>query len=123
MCIRDSIWVDQDGKRFVNEKGLDNHTCLYAVNQMDPIRHRYPRIPCYLIMDEKARKAGPICGGATSGYALNRENYKWSKDNSAEIESGVLIKADSLKELAKKINVPGETLEALSLIHICRWKV
>ena len=78
------IWVDQDGKRFVNEKGLDNHTCLYAVNQMDPIRHRYPRIPCYLIMDEKARKAGPICGGATSGYALNRENYKWSKDNSAE---------------------------------------
>ena len=83
---------------------------------MDPIRHRYPRIPCYLIMDEKARKAGPICGGATSGYALNRENYKWSKDNSAEIESGVLIKADSLKELAKKINVPGETLEAT--VHV-----
>ena len=102
------IWVDQDGKRFVNEKGLDNHTCLYAVNQMDPIKHRYPRIPCWLIMDEKARKAGPICGGATSGYALNRENYKWSKDNSAEIKSGILIQAATIRELAEKIKVPAD---------------
>ncbi|MDO4936399.1 MAG: FAD-binding protein [Sutterellaceae bacterium] len=111
------IWVDQDGKRFVNEKGLDNHTCLYAVNQMDPIRHRYPRIPCYLIMDEKARKAGPISGGATSGYALNREGYKWSRDNSAEVESGVLVKADTIAELAKKINVPEDALVA----SVDRW--
>ena len=111
------IWVDQDGKRFVNEKGLDNHTCLYAVNQMDPIKHRYPRIPCWLIMDEKARKAGPICGGATSGYALNRENYKWSKDNSAEIKSGILIQAATIRELAEKIKVPADTLEAT----VNRW--
>lgn len=106
------IWVDQDGKRFVNEKGLDNHTCLYAVNQMDPIKHRYPRIPCWLIMDEKARKAGPICGGATSGYALNREHYKWSNDNSAEIQSGIIIQAATIRELAEKIKVPADTLEA-----------
>lgn len=106
------IWVDQDGKRFVNEKGLDNHTCIYAVNQMDPIRHRYPRIPCYLIMDEKARKTGPISGGATSGFALNREGYKWSADNSAEIASGVIIKADSIAELAEKIKVPADALTA-----------
>lgn len=111
------IWVDQDGKRFVNEKGLDNHTCLYAVNQMDPIKHRYPRIPCWLIMDEKARKAGPISGGATSGYALNRENYKWSSDNSAEIASGVIIQAASIRELAEKIKVPADALEAT----VNRW--
>ncbi len=111
------IWVDQDGKRFVNEKGLDNHTCLYAVNQMDPIKHRYPRIPCWLVMDEKARKAGPISGGATSGYALNREGYKWSTDNSAEIESGVIIKAATIRELAEKIKVPADTLEAT----VKRW--
>lgn len=111
------IWVDQDGKRFVNEKGLDNHTCLYAVNQMDPIKHRYPRIPCWLIMDEKARKAGPISGGATSGYALNREHYKWSSDNSAEIKSGILIQAATIRELAEKIKVPADTLEAT----VTRW--
>lgn len=111
------IWVDQDGKRFVNEKGLDNHTCLYAVNQMDPIKHRYPRIPCFLIMDEKARKTGPISGGATSGYALNREGYKWSSDNSVEIEKGIIIKAQTIRELAEKIKVPADALEAT----VKRW--
>ena len=103
------FYVDQDGKRFTSEK-MDNHTCIYAVNYLDAIHHRYPRIPCYVVFDEKARLRGPIIGGATSGYALNRENYKWSKDNSAEIEKGVIVKADTIEELAKKIGVPEENL-------------
>ena len=112
MLAPSHIWVDQDGKRFVNEKGIDSHTCLYAVNQMDPVKHRYPRIPAYLIFDEKARQNGPIVGGATSGYALNREGYKWSKDNSAEIESGIIVSAPTIRELAEKIGVPADALEA-----------
>ena len=103
------IYVDQDGKRFANEK-MDNHTCIYGVNVLDPIKHRYPRIPCFVVFDEAARVRGPIIGGATSGYALNRENYKWSKDNSAEIEKGVIVSAPTIEELAKKINVPAENL-------------
>ena len=65
----------------------------------------------------RARKAGPICGGATPGYALNRENYKWSKDNSAEVKSGILIQATTIRELAEKIKVPADTLEAT----VNRW--
>ena len=103
------IYVDQDGKRFANEK-MDNHTCIYGVNVLDPIKHRYPRIPCFVVFDEAARVRGPIIGGATSGYVLNRENYKWSKDNSAEIEKGVIVSAPTIEELAKKINVPAENL-------------
>lgn len=103
------FYVDQDGKRFCNEK-MDNHTCIYAVNYLDAIKHRYPRIPCYVVFDEKARKRGPIVGGATSGYAINRENYKWSKDNSAEIEKGVIVSAPTIEELAVKIGVPAENL-------------
>lgn len=106
------IWVDQDGKRFVNEKGLDNHTCLLAVDNFDSITHRYSRIPCYVIFDEAARKRGPITGGATSGYAINREGYVWSKDNSAEVASGVIKKADTLEALAKLIKVPAANLKA-----------
>lgn len=68
--------------------------------------------PALVIFDEEARKRGPIIGGATSGYALNRENYKWSKDNSAEIEKGVIVSAPTIEELAKKINVPAENLVA-----------
>lgn len=63
-----------------------------------------------VVFDEAARVRGPIIGGATSGYALNRENYKWSKDNSAEIEKGVIVSAPTIEELAKKINVPAENL-------------
>ncbi|MCF0254345.1 MAG: FAD-binding protein [Duodenibacillus sp.] len=105
------FYVDQDGKRFQSEK-MDNHTCIYAVNYLDAIKHRYPRIPCYVIFDEKARQRGPIVGGATSGYAINRENYKWSKDNSAEIEKGVIVSAPTIEELAQKIGVPAENLAA-----------
>ena len=104
------FYVDQDGKRFCNEK-MDNHTCIYAVNYLDAIKHRYPRIPCYVVFDEKARKRGPIVGGATSGWAINRENYKWSRDNSAEIEKGVIVSAPTIKALAEKIGVPAENLE------------
>lgn len=111
MLAPSHIYVDQDGKRFVNEK-MDNHTCIYGVNLLDAIKHRYPRIPCYVIFDEEARKRGPIIGGATSGYALNRENYKWSKDNSAEIEKGIILTAPTIEELAKKINVPADQLVA-----------
>ena len=109
MLAPSHIYVDQDGKRFANEK-MDNHTCIYGVNVLDPIKHRYPRIPCFVIFDEEARKRGPIIGGATSGYALNRENYQWSADNSAEIEKGVIVKAGTLEDLAKKIGVPEENL-------------
>ena len=111
MLAASYFYVDQDGKRFTSEK-MDNHTCIYAVNHLDAIRHRYPRIPCWVVFDETARKRGPIVGGATSGWAINRENYKWSRDNSAEIEKGVIIKGDTIEDLAKKMGVPAENLAA-----------
>lgn len=103
------IYVDQDGKRFVNEKH-DNHVGIYGVNLLDAVKHRYPRIPCYIVFDEAARQRGPLIGGTTSGYAINREGYEWSADNSKEIESGMIVKAASIEELAKKLGVPEENL-------------
>ena len=105
------IWVDQDGKRFCDEFSADGHIRAYMVNRFDPITHRYPYIPCYVVFDDVAFKRGPI-GSITSGYSVNREGYKWSFDNSKEVASGVIKKADSLKELAKIIGVPAENLEA-----------
>ena len=99
------IWVDQDGRRFVNEKKLDYHCSWMSVNVFDAIRHRYPRIPCYMIMDSTYIEAGSIMSAGASGYAINREGYKWSKDNSQEIESGVIIKADTIEELAGKLGM------------------
>ena len=100
------IWVDQDGNRFVNEKGIDGHTQITAVTFYDAVKHRFPRNPCWMIFDDPACKAGPIYGSARSGYALNRENYKWSEDNSEEIKKGVIIKADTIEALAEKLKMP-----------------
>lgn len=79
------IWVDQDGKRFVNEKKLDYHCSWMAVNQFDAITHRFPRIPCFMIMDSTYMDGAPFISSGGSGYAINREGYQWSKDNSKEI--------------------------------------
>ncbi len=97
---KSGIWVDKYGKRFTNEKGIDTHTCIYAVDILDPVKHEYPRIPCFLIFDEKGRKEGP-CAGSITGWIGYREGYKWSKDNSVEIKQGIIKKADTLEELAK----------------------
>jgi succinate dehydrogenase/fumarate reductase flavoprotein subunit len=99
------IWVDQDGKRFVNEKKLDYHCSWMAVHQYDAIEHRYPRMPCYMIMDEAYMKGAPLISSGGSGYAINKEGYVWSKDNSKEIENGVVLKADTIEELAKKLGI------------------
>lgn len=99
------IWVDQDGKRFVNEKKLDYHCSWMAVNKFDAIEHRYPAIPCFMIMDQTYIDAGPIVSGGASGYAINREGYVWSKDNSKEIKAGIIIKADTIEELGEKIGI------------------
>ena len=106
------IWVDQYGKRFCDEKGLDYHCSWMAVNHFDAIRHKYPAIPCFMVMDESYIKAGPLVSAGGSGYAINRENYVWSKDNSAEIKSGVIVKADTLAELAQKLDIPAKALES-----------
>lgn len=76
------------------------------MNIYDAVKHRYPRNPCYMIFDEAARKAGPIYGTAVSGYALNREHYKWSPDNSEEIKKGVIIEAPTIEALAEKLGMP-----------------
>jgi succinate dehydrogenase/fumarate reductase flavoprotein subunit len=52
---------------------------------------------------------GPICW-ATCGYSLVREGYKWSLDNSEEIEKGWIVEAKTISELAKLISMDESNL-------------
>lgn len=110
------IWVDQDGKRFVNEL-VDGHCRLYVVQQIDSINHRFPRIPCYLIFDQDTLNRGALGSSLGSGYAINRESHTWTKDLSKEVELGVVKKADTIADLAKAIGVPAKNLEKT----IAKW--
>lgn len=105
------IWVDQDGKRFSSEK-IDGHCQMYVASHLDSINHRYPRIPCYLILDQATVNKGPMGSGLGSGYAINREGHRWSKDLSKEVEMGLVKKADTIEDLAKQLGVPSEALVA-----------
>jgi succinate dehydrogenase/fumarate reductase flavoprotein subunit len=109
------IYVDRDGKRFRNEKSIESHAGLLAVDFYDSEETRYPRIPCYAIFDETTRLKGPISIVSSLGYAGNR--YKWSRDNSAEIEKGWIKKGNTVAELAGKLKLEPSALEAT----VAKW--
>jgi succinate dehydrogenase/fumarate reductase flavoprotein subunit len=117
-AMSDKPWsfmiVDQYGKRFFNESDHGHSSYLYLC-YFDPAKGVYPRLPSYVIFDETLRTAGeplstnemPIRDDVRPGpFAAKVRKYKyyWSKDQSAEIEKGWIMKADTLDELAKKIN-------------------
>jgi succinate dehydrogenase/fumarate reductase flavoprotein subunit len=109
------IIVDKKGKRFVNEKAIESHAGLLAVDHYDTHALEFPRIPCYAIFDEPARLTGPI--SRVIGLGTAGQKYAWSKDNGVEVEKGWIIKGSTLTELAKKINMEGATLEET----VSRW--
>lgn len=105
------IWivVNKHGRRYMNEyppmpadlahrpmEFLDGNLLLYPYYRDSA--NGYAAIPSWLIFDEKGRRMKPL---ATNRLTWNE--YKWSKDNSKEIEKGWIIKADNLRELAEKI--------------------
>ena len=110
------IWVNRQGKRFVNECGIDFHSALYAVNAFDPTTHDYNAIPCYLILDERARRSGTITH-SLFGYLGIKEKVTLSADWSEEVASGAFKKADTIEALAQLIDLDPKTLQAT----IDRW--
>jgi len=103
------ILVDREGRRFMNERGMEAHSGLLAVDHYDTQSLKYPRIPCYAIFDDTARMRGPISRIAELGSAGRQ--YTWSKDNSAEIQKGWIIRGGTLAELAKSLSMAPAVLE------------
>jgi 3-oxosteroid 1-dehydrogenase len=99
------LLVDNYGKRYVNEVftaqdpqryQFYNEVIVFNITKLE-----YPRIPTWFIFDEAVRAAGPL---PTMTYgAIVAGIYPWSEDNSAEVEKGWIMKADTLEELAGKI--------------------
>lgn len=59
--------------------------------------------PIHMIFDETTRKHNCLVTKFMTWNGCVRE-HEWSEDNSKEIASGVIVKADSIEELAKKLN-------------------
>jgi len=108
------IVVDQRGRRFMNEyPPAPQDTSHRPLGFFDPDIPGYPRIPCFLVFDEKARLEGPI----SEPLGLKEHGYEWSRDNAREIEKGWIMAAPTLEGLAQRIKVDPTTLKET----VARW--
>lgn len=105
------IFVNLDGQRFMNEKYVLTHDkgqlpFLDFSGAVFAAKKEWLNVPAFYVCDDTCIKSGPL-GKAEADkdwtWAVTQGIYEWSDDNSAEIEAGWLIKADTLEELAAKM--------------------
>ena len=110
-------WIifDQGGRRFTNElPPAPQDTLSRPLAHLNPESGQHDRVPAWLIFDERGRTAGPL--GRPVG-AQPEHQYTWSRDNSAEIEAGWILKGENLEELAELTALPGEAV----VESVSRW--
>lgn len=114
------IAVDKYGKRFMPEDRADGHG--YGKREYlffyDGVKCEWPRLPFWTVFDAQA---GPACKGSNEA-AMSKftwfaaySGYEWSKDNSAEVEKGWILKGETIEDLAQQMEVDpavlAETIE------------
>lgn len=104
------LFVGADGLRFVDETAENKHGHISRNGALE----LFPQRRFHLIFDERMRTAGPLSPSREVlpvGWKLLMEDFTWSADNSAEIDRGLIRRADSLGELAGLVGVEPATLE------------
>ena len=110
------IWVNKQGKRFMNENRESRHGFGHKEYTLvfDGVLGDFEQLPCWVVMDEACLKKSPLCSmsGRKFGWFNWYSDYTWSKDNSAEVEKGWILKADNVADLAKQMEVDPDALAA-----------
>ncbi|MBS5450659.1 MAG: FAD-binding protein [Coriobacteriia bacterium] len=103
------IAVDKHGARFMPEDRADGHG--YGRREYlffyDGVKCEWPHLPYWTVFDaEQAQR--PVASGKAEGSQFTwftaHSGYEWSQDNSAEVERGWVLKADTLEDLAAQMN-------------------
>lgn len=102
------IYVDQTGKRFMDEMGTDVHIIWAPTSHIDVKTLQRTRVPCFVIFDEDTRTRGVV---ATADRGKVSDVYRWSPDNSAEIRKGWIKAADNIADLASQIGIRPDQLQ------------
>ena len=123
------FYVNRLGKRYVNEaaNGETPHNGWHVYTQFNDEIDDYDRIPTWVVFDETNFTSGKIgvsqgdffeCGNMTSQLPDELRDWDgWSEDNMVELEKGWITKADTIEELAEKMQewdhwMDAETLKA-----------
>jgi succinate dehydrogenase/fumarate reductase flavoprotein subunit len=102
------IFVNRYGRRFINEsKRLTHRKDPIEFTFFDHEQATYRNMPSFCVFDEKERAKWPLytLANTTVGYPSWQGIDEWSRDNSAEIEKGWIVRAGNLEELAETIMV------------------
>ncbi len=106
------ILVNKYGKRFMNDtKSLTHIKESLELTYFDHERVEYPNQPFYIIFDEAYRAKQALVPKNTFQWNHVHKVVEWSSDNTAEIEKGWVLKADTIKELASKMGIDSAGLE------------
>lgn len=101
-----TIFVDKIGRRFTSER-FRFHAVAYELTNFDTRLLTYPKVPCYMVFDEKRRKTCGLASlhgaGNPPGGIIGDIHYIWSDDNQKEIDRGWIMKANMVEELAARI--------------------
>lgn len=104
-------WIDigANGRRFYPEGNYHDTHFKYVVNGHWEDVPTSRVTPVHMIFDENTRRAEPLISRMLT-WGVVVEGYRWSDDNSAEIEKGWIHRADTIAELAPKIGRDAEAL-------------
>lgn len=104
------LQVDGEGERFYDESKTYHrqHMKDMKYGKWLDLPHE-EALPVWFIFDDSVCQNNTIISPWLS-WPITTEGYKWSADNSAEIEKGWILKADSIEELAEKMGYAPEKI-------------
>ena len=102
------IYVDRKARRFVDETAMDAHAVGSLVAELDMETMERPRVPSFVVFDERTRLDGPV-GNTERGAAA--ELYRWSEDNAAEVARGWIRTGATPGDLADALGLDPGALE------------
>lgn len=106
------IEIDADNKRFYNETAELQLTHYKEKKNGHFVDTPHSTAqPVHMIFDEFTRQHNLLVIPFMGWNGVVRD-YVWSDDNSAEIESGIILKADTIEELAQLMNRPVDEVVA-----------
>ncbi len=97
------VFVDRYGRRYTSEM-YRAHTLYYELTNLDSQSLTYPKVPSWWIFDDRRFKAGPLTP-TFMGPTGPLQEIPWSADNSAEVERGWVVSAETIDELARKCDM------------------
>jgi succinate dehydrogenase/fumarate reductase flavoprotein subunit len=112
------VYVNRSGNRFMPEGiSIGHRKSGVAALEMDYEKREYLNMPAFMVFDETCRLKGSIWAGRSvqgklvKTYAAVHNLYEWSKDNSAEIDKGWILKGETIPDLAAKAGIDAAGLQ------------